>query len=133
MPRTVAGGVDGRGARAYPYLIAVSFPLGLWLGNLGEEPTEFDVVGSFVLTLTLAAVADRLLRRCLRRQLAGSFQCLQIARPVLLEMHLDIQRDLRVSHHHLDGNWVCLQCLQCFQVPEVFISGCDIDRHALHE
>ncbi len=56
----------GWGIRVYPYVIAASFPLGMWLGNLSEEPTMADVGLTFALTLMLVAAGDALLRRVMR-------------------------------------------------------------------
>lgn len=63
MPKTVAGWRIAWSLRACPYWIALSFPLGLWLGNLGEEPAALDVLASFLLPLLAVALADRLVGR----------------------------------------------------------------------
>ena len=42
----------------YPYLIAACFPLGMWLHNVAEEPTVFDLAVVFGLTLGYVLAAD---------------------------------------------------------------------------
>lgn len=61
--RPIGGGCSipdrmGGGLRIYPYLIAVNFPLCMWLSNLAEDPTTPDLIVTFAATLALAALAD---------------------------------------------------------------------------
>lgn len=53
--------------RAAPYLLAVAFPLAMWLNNLAEEPAGWDVAATFAIALAVAAATDAGLRRFVRR------------------------------------------------------------------
>ncbi len=50
------------GFHLYPYAVAASFPLGMWLNNLAEEPGAGQVAATFALALGLTAAADLVLR-----------------------------------------------------------------------
>jgi hypothetical protein len=58
MDKSEGGNGSGWCTWAYPYLLAVSFPLSMWLNNLSEDPLLLHVSITFGIALLFAAGAD---------------------------------------------------------------------------
>ncbi len=63
MSSSCASSCPGWGISLGPYLLALSSPLGLWLGNLTEEPGAGNVLATFAVAGMVTLAADCLARR----------------------------------------------------------------------
>jgi hypothetical protein len=76
MPALGLKAARGFGAECYPYLIALCFPLNLWLCNLSDAPSGRGVVTTIVITMLvtvlLSALARPFFQNCHARSIAVS-------------------------------------------------------------
>ncbi len=93
--------------RLHPYLAAAALPLGMWLGNLAEEPRIGEVVATFATALGVAAAADLGARLVIRRAACRWLVTLLGVLAVLAYGHaFEVMAPLRPMHRWLVPAWL---------------------------
>ena len=107
MPAFVLRVVRGIGAECYPYLVALCFPLNLWLCNLSDAPSGRAVVATIVVTMLLTFLLSALARPFFQNRHARSMAvCLALICVFAYGLVFDPESWTGWRHRHFFVLWL---------------------------